>query len=54
MAPSRMETKPVIFCLKTVLLLYSFVFWVRKTHLIIDCVLLHRYQFVFINTLNGL
>uniref|UniRef100_H3CM92 Tetraspanin n=1 Tax=Tetraodon nigroviridis TaxID=99883 RepID=H3CM92_TETNG len=28
MAPRRMETKPVIFCLQTVLLLYSFVFWV--------------------------
>ncbi|KAF7660255.1 hypothetical protein LDENG_00285180 [Lucifuga dentata] len=28
MAPRRMETKPVIFCLKTLLLLYSFIFWV--------------------------
>ncbi|KAM3585559.1 uncharacterized protein V6R79_020773 [Siganus canaliculatus] len=28
MAPRRMETKPVIFCLKTLLLLYSLVFWV--------------------------
>ncbi|XP_007570787.1 tetraspanin-7-like isoform X1 [Poecilia formosa] len=28
MAPSRMETKPVIFILKTLLLLYSFIFWV--------------------------
>ncbi|XP_043965363.1 tetraspanin-7-like [Gambusia affinis] len=27
MAPSRMETKPVIFILKTLLLLYSFIFW---------------------------
>ncbi|XP_034721497.1 tetraspanin-7-like, partial [Etheostoma cragini] len=28
MAPRRMETKPVIFCLKTLLLLYCLVFWV--------------------------
>ncbi|XP_039997752.1 tetraspanin-7-like [Xiphias gladius] len=28
MARRRMETKPVIFCLKTLLLLYSFIFWV--------------------------
>ncbi|XP_008301647.1 tetraspanin-7-like [Stegastes partitus] len=28
MAPRRMETKPLIFCLKTLLLLYSFIFWV--------------------------
>ncbi|XP_068165397.1 tetraspanin-7-like [Antennarius striatus] len=28
MAPRRIETKPVIFCLKTLLLLYSFIFWV--------------------------
>ncbi|XP_076022015.1 tetraspanin-7-like isoform X2 [Genypterus blacodes] len=28
MAPRRMETKPVIFCLKTLLLLYSLIFWV--------------------------
>ncbi|XP_072235315.1 tetraspanin-7-like [Leuresthes tenuis] len=28
MAPRRMETKPVIFCLKALLLLYTFVFWV--------------------------
>lgn len=35
MARRRMETKPVIFCLKTVLLLYSFVFWVRKIHFFI-------------------
>ncbi|XP_028255623.1 tetraspanin-7-like [Parambassis ranga] len=28
MALRRMETKPVIFCLKTLLLLYSFIFWV--------------------------
>ncbi|KAF3688301.1 Tetraspanin-7 [Channa argus] len=28
MAPRRMETKPVIFCLKMLLLLYSFIFWV--------------------------
>ncbi|XP_026219317.1 tetraspanin-7-like [Anabas testudineus] len=28
MAPGRMETKPVIMCLKTLLLLYSFIFWV--------------------------
>lgn len=30
MAPRRMETRPVIFCLKSVLLLYSFIFWVSK------------------------
>ncbi|XP_062270831.1 tetraspanin-7-like [Scomber scombrus] len=28
MAPRRMETKPVIFCVKSLLLLYSFIFWV--------------------------
>lgn len=28
MAPRRMETKPVIFCLKSLLLLYCFIFWV--------------------------
>ncbi|KAM3869656.1 tetraspanin-7-like [Diretmus argenteus] len=28
MAPRRMETKPVITCLKTLLLIYSFIFWV--------------------------
>ncbi|KAM4559753.1 tetraspanin-7-like [Odontesthes bonariensis] len=28
MAPRRMETKPVIFCLKALLLLYTFIFWV--------------------------
>ncbi|KAM6893673.1 tetraspanin-7-like [Xenentodon cancila] len=28
MAPRRLETKPAIFCLKTLLLLYSFIFWV--------------------------
>ncbi|KAM9334029.1 tetraspanin-7-like [Symphorus nematophorus] len=28
MARRRLETKPVIFCLKTLLLLYCFVFWV--------------------------
>ncbi|XP_034037990.1 tetraspanin-7-like [Thalassophryne amazonica] len=28
MAPRRMETKPLILCLKTLLLLYSFIFWV--------------------------
>ncbi|XP_035989757.1 tetraspanin-7 [Fundulus heteroclitus] len=28
MAPSRMETKPLIFFLKMLLLLYSFIFWV--------------------------
>uniref|UniRef100_A0AAQ4QAQ0 Tetraspanin n=1 Tax=Gasterosteus aculeatus aculeatus TaxID=481459 RepID=A0AAQ4QAQ0_GASAC len=28
MSPRRMETKPVIFCLKTLLLLYCLVFWV--------------------------
>lgn len=30
MAPRRMETKPVILCVKTVLLLYCLVFWVSK------------------------
>ncbi|XP_047433059.1 tetraspanin-7-like [Mugil cephalus] len=34
MAPRRMETKPVIFCLKTLLLLYSFVFWVTGVVLV--------------------
>uniref|UniRef100_A0A8B9NRN7 Uncharacterized protein n=1 Tax=Accipiter nisus TaxID=211598 RepID=A0A8B9NRN7_9AVES len=28
MASRRMETKPVITCLKTLLIIYSFVFWV--------------------------
>ncbi|XP_041834373.1 tetraspanin-7-like [Melanotaenia boesemani] len=28
MAPRRMETKPVIFCLKLLLLIYTFIFWV--------------------------
>lgn len=28
MASRRMETKPVITCLKTLLIVYSFVFWV--------------------------
>uniref|UniRef100_A0A8C7ZWS5 Tetraspanin n=1 Tax=Oryzias sinensis TaxID=183150 RepID=A0A8C7ZWS5_9TELE len=28
MAPRRMETKPAIVCMKTLLLLYSFIFWV--------------------------
>ncbi|RVE75142.1 hypothetical protein OJAV_G00013750 [Oryzias javanicus] len=28
MAPRRMETKPAIVCMKTLLLIYSFVFWV--------------------------
>ncbi|XP_028998560.1 tetraspanin-7-like [Betta splendens] len=28
MAPRRIETKPMIICLKTLLLLYSFIFWV--------------------------
>ncbi|XP_005995321.1 tetraspanin-7 [Latimeria chalumnae] len=28
MASSRMETKPVITCLKTLLIVYSFVFWI--------------------------
>uniref|UniRef100_F8WC96 Tetraspanin 7 n=1 Tax=Homo sapiens TaxID=9606 RepID=F8WC96_HUMAN len=27
MASRRMETKPVITCLKTLLIIYSFVFW---------------------------
>ncbi|KAM6892779.1 tetraspanin-7-like [Lycodopsis pacificus] len=34
MSPSRMETKPVIFCLKTLLLLYCLVFWVTGVVLI--------------------
>ncbi|XP_061780154.1 tetraspanin-7-like isoform X3 [Nerophis lumbriciformis] len=28
MAPRRMETKPLILCVKTLLLFYSFIFWV--------------------------
>ncbi|XP_051911636.1 tetraspanin-7-like isoform X2 [Hippocampus zosterae] len=28
MAPTRMETKPLIFCVKILLLFYSFIFWV--------------------------
>ncbi|XP_042372887.1 tetraspanin-7-like, partial [Plectropomus leopardus] len=28
MAPRRMETKPLIFCVKTLLLLYCLIFWV--------------------------
>uniref|UniRef100_A0A8C8S5S1 Uncharacterized protein n=1 Tax=Pelusios castaneus TaxID=367368 RepID=A0A8C8S5S1_9SAUR len=28
MASRRMETKPVITCLKTLLIIYSFVFWI--------------------------
>ncbi|CDQ98528.1 unnamed protein product [Oncorhynchus mykiss] len=30
MASRRMETKPVITCLKTLLVVYSFVFWVSR------------------------
>uniref|UniRef100_A0AAZ3SK92 Uncharacterized protein n=1 Tax=Oncorhynchus tshawytscha TaxID=74940 RepID=A0AAZ3SK92_ONCTS len=30
MASRRMETKPVITCLKTLLVVYSFVFWVSS------------------------
>lgn len=32
MASRRMETKPVITCLKTLLIIYSFVFWVSQPH----------------------
>lgn len=32
MAPRRMETRPVIFCLKSVLLLYTFIFWVSDAN----------------------
>ncbi len=32
MASRRMETKPVITCLKTLLIVYSFVFWVSDPH----------------------
>ncbi|KAF7207113.1 tetraspanin-7-like [Nothobranchius furzeri] len=35
MAPRRMETKPVIFCLKTLLLIYSFIFWVTGVVLLL-------------------
>ncbi|XP_004565696.1 tetraspanin-7 [Maylandia zebra] len=35
MAPRRMETKPAIFCLKTLLLLYSFIFWVTGVVLLV-------------------
>ncbi|XP_075871240.1 tetraspanin-7-like [Nelusetta ayraudi] len=34
MAPRRMETRPVIFCLKSVLLLYTFIFWVTGVALL--------------------
>ncbi|XP_075951016.1 tetraspanin-7-like isoform X2 [Anarhichas minor] len=34
MSPRRMETKPVIFCLKTLLLLYCLVFWVTGVVLV--------------------
>ncbi|XP_042568230.1 tetraspanin-7-like [Cyprinus carpio] len=34
MAPRRMETKPVITCLKTLLIVYSFVFWITGTILL--------------------
>ncbi|XP_039642875.1 tetraspanin-7-like [Perca fluviatilis] len=37
MAPRRMETKPVIFCLKTLLLLYCLIFWVVCV-LLLTCV----------------
>uniref|UniRef100_F8WF47 Tetraspanin 7 n=1 Tax=Homo sapiens TaxID=9606 RepID=F8WF47_HUMAN len=30
MASRRMETKPVITCLKTLLIIYSFVFWIHS------------------------
>ncbi|XP_038153574.1 tetraspanin-7-like [Cyprinodon tularosa] len=35
MAPRRMETKPVIFFLKMLLLLYSFIFWVTGVVLLV-------------------
>ncbi|KAM9821058.1 tetraspanin-7-like [Neosynchiropus ocellatus] len=34
MARRRMETKPVIFCVKTLLLTYSFIFWVMGVVLV--------------------
>lgn len=41
MAPRRMETKPVITCLKSLLVVYSFVFWVSLaglyTHSCVRC-----------------
>lgn len=37
---SRMETKPVITCLKTLLIVYSFVFWVRTRPVPCLCVCL--------------
>uniref|UniRef100_A0A8C9FYX4 Uncharacterized protein n=1 Tax=Pavo cristatus TaxID=9049 RepID=A0A8C9FYX4_PAVCR len=33
MASRRMETKPVITCLKTLLIIYSFVFWVSQRYI---------------------
>lgn len=46
MAPRRMETKPVILCLKTVLLLYSFIFWVRKLFYYFKSCFIYFHKFI--------
>lgn len=45
---ARMETKPVITCLKTLLIVYSFVFWVGNLAMILRGLHLRIYIYIYI------